>query len=264
MPVTALQRVEPHPLACGIPPNWASGWGRDEIAPWVSVTVGEVVQRLRWIPPGRFLMGSVEDSDGRFDDERPQHGVTIEKGFWMFATPCTQALWETVMGFNLSNFPGPTRPVENVSWEDCQEFVVCLNRLVTGLGLSLPSESQWEYACRAGTKTLSYDELSERAWYEDNSDGQTKPVALKWANRWGLYDMLGNVWEWCADEYRPPGADDASPSADRVIRGGAYDLEARIVRGASRGWLVPGIQRDYLGFRCAEFREGVEGSQVEP
>ena len=140
-----------------------------------------------------------------------------------------------------------------------------LNTRLAGMELSLPSETQWEFACGAGARTARYGgDLSELAWYDENSDFQTHPVGKKQPNGWGLYDMLGNVWEWCADEYRPPGADDASPSADRVIRGGAYDLEARIVRGASRGWLVPGIQRDYLGFRCAEFREGVEALQVEP
>jgi formylglycine-generating enzyme required for sulfatase activity len=264
VPIAVLRHVEPHPLARGIPPEWASGWGQDEIAPWASITIGEVSQRLRWIPPGRFLMGAAEDEDGRFGDEVPQHEVTIERGFWMFATPCTQALWEAVMGQNRSHFPGPTRPVENVSWKDCQEFVVRLNGLLEGPELSLPSEAQWEYACRAGSERAPYDKLPESAWYGDNSGDQTQPVGLRRANAWGLYDMLGNVWEWCADEYRPYGSGDPGASAVRVLRGGSWDSSARDVRAAIRGWNGPGYRNGFIGFRCAEFREGVEGLKAEP
>jgi hypothetical protein len=118
-----------HPLQRGMPPAWASGWGEDErYGPWCAFEVGDVVQRLRWIPPGVFWMGSPEDEEGRISYEGPRHLVSIDSGFWMFDTPCTQALWESVMGENPSHFKGPAalpqegakRPVETVSWEQCQ------------------------------------------------------------------------------------------------------------------------------------------------
>ena len=187
---------------------------------------------MRWIPPGRFLMGSLEDEAGRYDWEGPQHEVTIARGFWLFDTPCTQALWQAVMdGDNPSRFQSPDRPVENVSWNDVQEFLTRINKKVSGLDLVLPSEAQWEYACRAGTTTALYtgeiEILGERnapaldpiTWYGGNSGvgfeldngydsgdwpkkqydhkrAGTRPVGLKAANPWGgLSDMLGNVWE---------------------------------------------------------------------
>ena len=121
MPAAAIQRIDFHPLARGIPPEWASGWGQDEIAPWATIAVGEVSQRLRWIPPGRFATISPLEDLGRNEDEGPRPEVTIEHGFWMFATPCTQAFWQAVMRENPSQFDGPDRPVEKVSWDDCQE-----------------------------------------------------------------------------------------------------------------------------------------------
>ncbi|MEO5372602.1 MAG: formylglycine-generating enzyme family protein, partial [Magnetococcus sp. DMHC-1] len=193
------------------------------------MTFQGVTQRLRRIPPGRFLMGSPEDEPGRFPDEGPQHEVTIAKGFWLFDTPCTQALWQAVMGENPSRFKSPDRPVEQVSFEDVQKFLEQINRKVPGLDLILPSEAWWEYACRAGTTTAlctgGIEILGERnapalnliAWYGGNSgqgfelaEGEdsrmwpekqyphtkagSRPVKLKEPNPWGLYDMLGNVW----------------------------------------------------------------------
>ena len=221
-------RAWTHPLQRGIPPTWASEWGEDRLhGPWCAFEVGDVVQRLRWIPPGVFWMGSPEDEEGRFSSEGPRHLESIDSGFWIFDTPCTQALWEAVMGENPSQFKVADRPVESVSWEQCQEFLTALNSRLDGLQLSLPSEAQWEYACRAGTETARYSEnLDAIAWYAENSGHETHPVAGKEANSWGLYDMLGNVWEWCADVWvdddtekaRASAAESASPR--RVIRGG--------------------------------------------
>src|SRR5512135_1670804 len=201
-------RAWTHPLQRGIPPTWASEWGEDRLhGPWCAFEVGDVVQRLRWIPPGVFWMGSPEDEERRFSYEGPRHLVSIDSGFWMFDTPCTQALWEAVMGENPSYFKvadrpkeGADRPVESVSWKQCQEFLTALNSRLDGIQLSLPSEAQWEYACRAGTVTARYSEnLDAIAWYDENSGNATHSVAGKEANSWGLYDMLGNVWEWCAN-----------------------------------------------------------------
>ncbi|MEO5370727.1 MAG: formylglycine-generating enzyme family protein [Magnetococcus sp. DMHC-1] len=287
-----------HPLVEGYPYSWASGWGQDRFGVFVEFAIQDVTQRMRWIPPGRFLMGSPEDEPGRFDQEGPQHEVTINQGYWLFETPCTQALWQAVMGSNPSRFQSPkssNRPVENVSFEDVQEFLQRINKAVSGLDLILPSEAQWEYACRAGTQTALYtgeiDILGEHnapaldpiAWYGGNSGvgfelgggyDSTKwpnkqypheragshPVGLKDPNSWGLHDMLGNVWEWCADvwhdSYEGAPMDGSAwggngPSRGHVFRGGSWNSNARNVRAALRGRPPPLVRDDYLGFRCA-------------
>jgi len=285
-----------HPLMYGEPPEWASGWGQDRFGVYVAFTIGAATQRLRWIPPGRFMMGSPLSEEGRFDDEGPQHEVTLAVGFWLFDTPCTQTLWQAVTGKNPSEYKSPTRPVEQVSFEDVQGFLDKLNERAPGLDLGLPSESQWEYACRAGTETATYagdlriledyngPALDPIAWYGGNSGEKfdleggyessrwpgkqydharagTRPVALKSANPWGLYDMLGNVWEWCGDVWRDSYAvaqSDGSvwTSADqgkayRVIRGGSWGNLARDVRAACRRGRGPENRDINLGFRCA-------------
>ena len=209
-------------------------------------------------------------------DEGPQHEVRIIDGFWMFDTPCTQALWEVLMGDNPSEFKSPDRPVECVTWNDCGEFLRRLAKKVE-LSLSLPSEAQWEYACRAGTTEATYAGPSKIegediapiidgiAWYYGNSgidfelnyvydasawpeknfvfdNAGTHPVARKKANPWGLYDMLGNVWEWCEDVWasdyqeksREAGVMADRASAPRVLRGGSWSNDQRIVRAACR------------------------------
>jgi formylglycine-generating enzyme required for sulfatase activity len=210
-------------------------------------------------------MGSPEDEEGRWADERPRHPVRIGSGFWMFDTPCTQALWEAVMveGANPSHFKGADRPVEQVSWDDCRGFLERLNGRLEGLHLGLPSEAQWEYACRAGTASARYHEdLDEIAWYGGNSGGETHAVRGKLPNAWGLYDMLGNVWEWCADAWtedysRGSEKGAAAPaSAHRVIRGGSWGFAPQFVRAAYRSHVEPSNRLLILGFRCAEFRSG--------
>ncbi|MEI2783178.1 MAG: formylglycine-generating enzyme family protein [Candidatus Competibacter sp.] len=285
-----------HPLATGCPPRWASGWGQDRYGVFVEFTLQGVTQRLRWIPPGRFWMGSPEDESGRDNDEGPRHQVTLTEGYWLFDAPCTQALWEAVMGDNPSRFQSPTRPVENVSWNDVQDFLARIDARIPGLDLTLPSEAQWEHACRAGTETAIYagdmailgqcnaPALDPIAWYSGNSgvdfdlkEGHdssgwpekqyphtkagTRPVQLKRANPWGLYDMLGNVWEWCQDGTRdydqdartdPTGSLDAD--ASRVLRGGSWRGDARGVRAAYRLHGRPGHRNVSIGFRCARVR----------
>jgi formylglycine-generating enzyme required for sulfatase activity len=211
---------------------------------------------MLWISPGQFTMGSPYGEEGRQDDEGPQHRVTITRGFWMADTACTQAMWQTLMGRNPSGFRSPNRPVEQVSWEDVQRFIERLD--VPGIGL--PSEAQWEYACRAGTNTSRYGELDVVAWYRKNSD-ETHEVGQKQANAWGLYDMLGNVMEWCADGYRDYGssirsghADPSGPSGlnERIVRGGGWDSVAQATRAAARRWRAQ-YHRDFtLGFRLIQ------------
>jgi formylglycine-generating enzyme required for sulfatase activity len=231
---------------------WAIAAGRDRHGLWAAFEVSGVQQRVRWIPPGRFLMGSPPSEAGRWDDEGPQHEVTITKGYWLGETPVTQALWRAVMMNNPSRFVSDDRPVEQVSWDDCQKFIGRLNRLLDGLETRLPTEAEWERACRAGTTAATWvgdhtlrgendvPELDAIAWYGGNSgvgfeldDGYdssnwpqkqhphtragTHPMGRKSPNPYGLHDMLGNVFEWCQDagmrEYtREPAEDPVSSS----------------------------------------------------
>ena len=142
-----------HPLVSGVPPTWASGWGQDEFGVFTDFTFADVTQRLRWCRPGLFLLGSPPDEEGRFDDEGPQVEVIFSEGFWLFETAVSQALYSAVMGDNPSHFEGDDRPVEQVSWKDAVTFIDRLNSSLPGLDLRLPSEAEWEYACRAGSTT---------------------------------------------------------------------------------------------------------------
>ncbi|MFO0606122.1 MAG: formylglycine-generating enzyme family protein [Polyangiales bacterium] len=271
--------------------SWASAAGRDAYGLWAEVTVGEVRFRMRWVPPGRFVMGSPKGEAGRWEDE-VQHEVVLTHGYWLGETPVTQALWEVVMRSNPSHFVSADRPVEQVRWQECVEFLRALNGRVAGLGARLPTEAEWERACRAGATTATwvgdleiYGEsnapvLDGLAWYGGNSGrgfelkngadisnrrekqypdtrAGTHPVGQKAANPLGFYDLLGNVWEWCSDWYR---AYDVAPSIDptgpelgtrRVLRGGSWSRQARNVRAATRNSYDPGYRYDYLGFRLA-------------
>jgi formylglycine-generating enzyme required for sulfatase activity len=258
-------------------PEWAEAMGRDAFGLWAQFTIDgaagtpPVTQRLRWIPPGRFLMGSPESEPERDSDEGPQHSVTISRGFWLFDTACPQALWQAVMGGNPSRFKSPDQPVENVSWDDAQRFVESINKQKPGLALRLPTEAQWEYACRAGTETpfsFGTDITPEQVNYDGNYPyasgvkGQyrqkTEPLASLPANAWGLFEMHGNVWEWCQDGKRtytaaaetdPEGSSD--PGGLRVVRGGSWLNLARGARAAYRDQARPDYRDGSLGFRCA-------------
>ena len=203
-------------------------------------------------------MGS-NDSDA-LDSEKPVHTVRISAPFYLGKYEVTQAQWEAVMGTNPSHFQGnPNRPVEMVSWEDVQEFITRLNQQEGWEVCRLPTEAQWEYAARAGTTTERYENDADViAWYVGNSGNETHPVGLKRPNAWGLYDMLGSVWEWCHDGKRTYTAeamvDPMGPTgagADRVLRGGSWGDLAQVVRAADRYWLDPGYRNGLLGFRCA-------------
>ena len=262
----------------GQPPTWASNWGRDEYGPWCEFEVttggyesqyedayeqGETLkQRMRWIPGGHFQMGSATKAVGELYNERPQHRATISRGFWMFDTPVAQELWQAVMGENPGQFQGARRPVENVSWEDAQQFLSRINSRV-GLDLHLPTEAQWEYACRAGTQTAfsfgdDSDKLASYGWYSKNANSQTHDVGEQLPNGWGLFDMHGNVWEWCSDwvaDYTDAAAiDPTGPEAGRgrVLRGGSWGSAALYARCATRSGRGPGLRGNSIGFRCAQ------------
>ena len=200
------------------------------------------------IPAGEFMMGSPEDEAGRFPDEGPQRLVRISRPFYMSKYPVTQAHWEAVMRSNPSLYrrSGPHAPVESVSWHDSQEFI---NKLSAdeGVPYRLPTEAEWEYAARAGTTTRYYSGDSESdldaiAWYSANSERRTHAVGEKAPNAFGLYDMSGNVWEWCQDWHardyysRAPSVDPQGPAHGtlRVLRGGGWISIPKLCRSANR------------------------------
>ncbi len=249
----------------------------------VELPGGHILQMVP-IQPGTFTMGSpagikilgsltIGAEKGRSEKEI-QHQVTLTEPFWLGKYPVTQLEYESVMGKNPSKFNGANLPVERVSWYDAKEFCKKLNeihedKLPAGYQFDLPTEAQWEYACRAGTTTAlnngkdltsSYGEcsnLNEVAWYGWNSGGATHEVGQKRANAWGLYDMHGNVWEWCRDwrgAYHGGSITDPvgpSSGSGRVLRGGSWSLNAGYCRSASRGYYVPSYRDFNFGFRLA-------------
>jgi len=221
----------------------------------MELTIQGVPVGLRWIWPGRFLMGSPITEEGRDDDER-QHEVILTRGFWLAETACTQALWEAVMGENPSRARGPQRPVEQVSWEDVQGLLARLNAGAQPMRFRLPTEAEWEYACRAGTDTAySFGDTFDTKLA--NNGGETVDVHSLPPNPWGLYEMHGNVWEWCQDWFGDypagPVVDPGGPASGgrRVLRGGGWFYDARSLRSASRYHGAPGDRCGDFGFRLA-------------
>jgi len=221
-----------------------------------------VAMKLVLIAPGKFMMGSPDSEQDRAKNEGPQHEVTISKPFYMGVTEVTQAQYEAVMGTNPSNFRGPANPVERVSWDEAAEFCRKLSAKA-GKTFRLPTEAEWEYACRAGSKTrFSFGDsdsvLGDYAWYGSNSGGKTQPVGQKKPNAWGLYDMHGNVWEWCADwfgSYSSGASTDpqgAGSGGRRVVRGGSWHgIATDSFRCAYRTDRAPSDRNVFYGFRCA-------------
>jgi formylglycine-generating enzyme required for sulfatase activity len=220
----------------------------------------KVTMRLAPIPAGKFLMGSPGDEAGRDEDEGPLREVVISKPFYMGLYEVTQEQYEAVMGAKPSKFADAAKPVESVSWEDAVEFCKRLSRK-TSQPVALPTEAQWEYACRAGTKTRfsSGDDdrqLYNYARYGQGADAGTVPVGSRKPNAWGLYDMHGNVWEWCADWYagsyvNAPTQDPAGPISGqaRVLRGGSWVNTSDGCRCATRNKSAPDVRYNGIGFR---------------
>ncbi len=225
-----------------------------------------------YCPAGSFMMGSPENELGRFDSEI-QHKVTLTKPFYIGKYPVTQKLYEAVMGINPSCFKGENNPVEFVDWNDAKNFCDKLNQrfssqLPKSYKFNLPTEAQWEYACRAGTTTAlnngkdltsercKCNNLDEVAWYHDNSDKETHPVGQKKPNAWGIYDMHGNVCEWCRDSGDYSNGDVTDPegpdsSTDHVLRGGGWDYMPKLCRSSYRYCVnLSGTNID-IGFRLA-------------
>jgi len=226
-----------------------------------TITVNGVTFKMIAVEGGTFTMGCTSEQGGDcWDDESPSHRVTVSD-FAIGETEVTQALWEAVMGSNPSNWTGDNLPVESVSWNDVQTFIQKLNAK-TGRHFRLPTEAEWEYAARGGSQSHGYkysgsNTLGNVAWYDDNSGNRTHPVKTKSPNELGLYDMSGNVWEWCSDWYgsysssaqtNPTGS---STGSFRVSRGGSWISDARSCRVSYRDDFIPDDRFYYLGFRLA-------------
>jgi len=224
---------------------------------------GGIKLELIKIPAGSFIMGANED-----DNEKPPHKVTL-KEFYLGKYPVTQEQYQAVMGNNPSRFKdNPKNPVEQVSWNDAKEFCRKLKQ-ITGEDFRLTAEAEWEYACRAGSQTSYYfgddeSQLGEYAWYSPNSDSKTHPVGQKKPNNWGLYDMSGNVWEWCEDSWhdsyanKPENIKDNgniiwldSNNSSHILRGGSWNDNSRDCRSAYRYWFLAELRINFFGFRLA-------------
>jgi len=260
------------------PPLWADAWGDDVHGLWAELAVADARQRLRWIEPGTFLMGSPANEPKRFNDEGPQHAVRITRGFWLADSACSQALWQAVTGTNPSQLNDDSAcPIESVNWDEVRDF---LGRLAQVLAITdaipdLPTEAEWEFACRAGT-TAAFSFGANITPDQVNHDGnhpyagapkgryreRTVPVKSLPANAWGLHEMHGNVWEWCADDMRsygmsdqvagdPRGLQQQGPEAHRAVRGGSWIGDARHARSAYRRAFRRAVRSDDLGFRFA-------------
>ena len=225
------------------------------------LTVNGIKYNMVRVEGCTFRMGATSEQDwDAYDIEEPVHSVTLSS-YYIGKTEVTQALWKAVMGSNPSKFKGENLPVENVSWDDCQVFVRKLNSL-TGQNFRLPTEAEWEFACRGGNNSLGYkysgsDNIDNVAWFDCNSGRKTHFVATKSPNELGIYDMSGNVWEWCSDWYdkyssgaqaNPKGPESGSC---RVFRGGGWGSYAGYCRSSNRGYNTPTHRHDRLGLRLA-------------
>jgi formylglycine-generating enzyme required for sulfatase activity len=270
-------------LACALslpPPRRSSArqaGGRGRVAggdrekgrprPWTVVRARSGIE-LVYVPPGRFMMGSDERPD-----EGPVHGVTIRRGFYMGRHEVTQAQWRDLMGvtvrqqrdkagpsWNMAG-EGDNYPMYYVSWHEAQGFIRRLNEQDDGFTYRLPSEAEWEYACRAGGTDVFASQprpLNTLAWWDDNSGQQSHPVGQKSPNDFGLYDMHGNVWEWCQDYYHEgyrgaPANGSArrrkGATGYRVMRGGSWDYDSSHARSANRDSLAPHTRGNHVGLR---------------
>lgn len=266
-------------------PGWVDEYGTDSYGKWASFAVDGIAQVMRYCPPGRYLMGSPKDEKGRYYNEGPQQRITFERGFWLGDTAVSQALYEVVMRRNPGRFKSPNKPVESVSWNQAVSFTHCLNVLVPGLGVHLPSEAAWEYACRAGYITPfnpvvgQMDEGQSITTGEVNygrSDAHELAIPREYLrktvsvtgggfrpNNWGLWHMHGNVLEWCADTWSHTldgvALDGTARSAPElasglrnyVLRGGSWAGTAGECRSSSQSFSHSDHREDFFGFRVA-------------
>ena len=224
------------------------------------VSLDDIMRNMVYVEGGTFTMGATSEQKKPDDDEKPTHRVSLSS-FYIGKYEVTQALWKAVMGSNPSRFEGDNQPVERVSWNDCQTFLRKLNAM-TGKNFRLPTEAEWEFSARGGNWSRGYqysgsNVLSDVAWYADNSGMKTHNVGTKAPNELGIYDMSGNVWEWCQDWYGDyHGYSQTNPTgpscgANRVYRGGSWGSGAWLCRMAFRDNYTPGSRGNGLGLRLA-------------
>jgi formylglycine-generating enzyme len=303
VPVAVPAATKVTPLPSVVPPvgaaplalereAWMHDAGEDSYGRWADIKVRNVVQRMRWIEPGEFWMGSTEaerkriaahlpdDQKTFYDCEKPRHRVTLTHGFWLADTSCTQAMWQAITGENPSRFTGHNDlPVEQVSWDEvATSFLPELSRLLAAVTADLPSEAEWEYACRAGTDTayafgdgVNTDQVNFDGNHpppggtKGRERGLTVPVKTLAANGWGLHQMHGNVWEWCNYSIRTySGRAERDPLGQNsgtyaVVRGGSFHFWADFCRSAARRWLLRKSAEGDLGFRFALRPTGLAG-----
>ena len=271
--------IEPQMLPAAAP-DWADEFGEDEYGVYCRFRISDVWFVMRWIPPGEFTMGSPKNENGRVSDEGPQHRVVISQGFWLGETPVTQQQWRAVVqAAKASELPArpshfkdkPQHPVESVNWHQSVQFCQQVQAVLqSAQQFRLPTEAEWEYACRAGTSGAFHDgsactdpfgrdpALERLGWFDGNSNRSSQPVRQKKPNGWGLFDMHGNVWEWCRDAPRqyssepqvdPVGSE--TSGASRVLRGGCWDDLAGDCRAAFRNTNDPGDVWGYAGLRLS-------------
>ena len=264
-----------------VPPPPTGEWSNAPAGTLKTLKINDIEYRFHYCPAGEFTMGSPESESGRprgYVTGEAQHMVELTNGFWMLETEVTQAMWKAVMGSNPSEFTSSERnPVECVSWTDCQEFIKKLNSLGVaprGFQFRLPSEAQWEYACRAGAAgPYAGASLDALGWYDANSGDRTHEVGTKSANAWGLYDMHGNVGEWCEDlddrklyedwdgweDYEKPNIQNLinpTRGSFRALRGGNWRYFAEACRSAASVAAEPTGRDSSMGFRLALVRSG--------
>ena len=254
--VAILQSVISQPIVAQQPMDQTPVTNVDNIS--IPVKDGISIDMVR-VEAGTFTMGATAEMKNTEDSEKPTHRVTLTNDYYIGKYEVTQALWQAVMGDDPSYFKGDNLPVEAVTWDDCQEFIGKLNR-ITGKTFRLPTEAEWEYAARGGNKSRGYqysgsNNPSNVAWYDDNSGDKTHAVGTKQPNELGIYDMSGNVWEWCQDWYEtyssssqvnPTGANSGSC---RVVRGVSWYNNARNCRLSLRGSNTPDFRSSNLGLR---------------
>lgn len=243
-------------LGFGLTPYWSAS-----VTPSQRAVLEKLIANMVRVEGGTFTMGATpEQGNDANGNEKPAHQVTLSD-YYIGRYEVTQKEWQAVMGNNPSNFKGDNLPIERVSWNECYEFIKKLNQL-TGLQFRLPTEAEWEYAARGGKSSRGFkysgsDNIGDVAWYTDNSGGKTHQVGTKEPNELGIYDMSGNVWEWCSDRFgsyssssqtNPIGP---SSGSNRVYRGGSWDGSARNCRVSSRDDIIPGSRDSSLGFRLS-------------